>query len=503
MSVDRRSISVLESVTITVSLEGDFAAVDSVDIPLQNLILSDGPSTSSEYSWINGTVIRCKVFRYRARALGPGPALVGPLVLRTDEGKRDTLAPVALQVLPDRASGSNDPEVVLRELLATDRDPLFVVASADKTDVYVGERVLVTWYLYNAANVQQWQIASVPKLPDFWTDELEGRDRDPEQVILGGMLVQRLPVRRVALYPLRSGSHQVGGMTIEAAIMRRSRRSGPFDRFEGAMAEVEFTSAPLTIHAKPIPAGAPVDAVGELALTCGEASQQAGGPVVMDVSLLGRGNVRAAAKPHFAGTVDGTVQVEEGRVNVTSDERDAVTTTRRWRYIIFPRSRGMLELPALVSRIFDPVTGERRELRCAARSLFVNESTLPAPTPAASAPEGRRTLRTWLPVLLGVVAAIALLTIAARVWRRQRALRDTARSLVDDESPVATRERVDAWLALQSIDPGELLREQTERGDAYRSLRSLLQALERERFAVGEREVERRVRDLVATIARR
>jgi len=44
---------------------------------------------------------------------------------------------------------------ILHELLATNRDPIFVVAEADKRSVFAGEQVIVTWTLYNAANVQQ------------------------------------------------------------------------------------------------------------------------------------------------------------------------------------------------------------------------------------------------------------------------------------------------------------------------------------------------------------
>lgn len=125
--VERRTIRLGEQLTIIVSLEGEFSELDDVRVPLHNLTVSDPPSIASEFSWINGEIIRRKVLRYRARAEAAGPALVGPLTL-TAGAQRDTLPAIAIEVLPDRAASSNDPAVILRELLATGREPLFVVA---------------------------------------------------------------------------------------------------------------------------------------------------------------------------------------------------------------------------------------------------------------------------------------------------------------------------------------------------------------------------------------
>src|SRR5687767_14695913 len=125
--VERRTIRLGEQLTIIVSLEGEFSELDDVPVPLHNLTISDPPSIASEFSWINGEIIRRKVLRYRARAVAAGPALVGPLKLSVGP-QQDTLPAIAIDVLPDRAATSDDPVVILEELLATGREPLFVMA---------------------------------------------------------------------------------------------------------------------------------------------------------------------------------------------------------------------------------------------------------------------------------------------------------------------------------------------------------------------------------------
>src|SRR5437762_10704573 len=66
LSVDKRTILIDESVTITVTLENEFASLDTIRVPLQNLAFNGLPSVSSEYQWISGASSRRKIFTYSA-----------------------------------------------------------------------------------------------------------------------------------------------------------------------------------------------------------------------------------------------------------------------------------------------------------------------------------------------------------------------------------------------------------------------------------------------------
>jgi len=493
MTVDRHTLRAGESVTITVSLEDAFASIDDLDIPVKNLTVSPNPSVSSEFSWINGTVVRRKIFRYAARAEEAGPALVGPLVINLPDGERETFPAIALQVLPDRAAASNDANVVLRELLATGRDPFFVVAEMDKTEAYVGEQVVVTWWLYNGASIQEWQISGVPKLAEFWVEEVDVRSAQPVMTYLSGYALQRMPVRRVALYPLQSGSLQIGAMDLDAAVMRRSN-SGPFGLFEGNVVDVSYSSAPLTLNVRPLPPAAAGALVGDVALRCSNPRQRNGGPVVMDVSLSGRGNVRSAAPPQFESAPQANVQIVDR--GASTDRMSAVPSmTRKWQYLLFPQRTGPLTIPPLTAPTFSPSRNDREVLRCAAVTL--NVST--AQPEQASLPEtaGGRSRSFW-PIVAGIAAIIASAFIA-KIVRRHTRLSRTVRRIVDDPTPAAVREAVNLRLVENGISPSALLRESTDRGDAYRSLQSLLDGLETERIHVEDPagEIRRRVRELL------
>jgi len=66
LQVDKRTLSLDDALTITLTLTDAFASAENVQLPLQNLVLDGSPSVSSEFSWINGQSSRRKVLRYVA-----------------------------------------------------------------------------------------------------------------------------------------------------------------------------------------------------------------------------------------------------------------------------------------------------------------------------------------------------------------------------------------------------------------------------------------------------
>jgi len=101
------TLSVDDTVTITLTLTDAFASADNLRLPLQEpnrRWLSVGllGVCSGSTQRVRGGR---KVLSYTAHPAGPGPALIGPVVLHGSGGQIETLPPVAIQVLPDLAGG--------------------------------------------------------------------------------------------------------------------------------------------------------------------------------------------------------------------------------------------------------------------------------------------------------------------------------------------------------------------------------------------------------------
>ena len=492
LKVDSLSLRMNDMTTVTVTLFGSFAEVEAVSPPLENLSIVGEPWVSSEFAWMNGRVSRRKVFRFRVRPIAPGKALVGPMLVRGDGGAQETLPQIAIDVVPDRAFGSNDPEALLRELTASGRDPLFVISEADRTEVFAGQPVRITWFLYNAVNVQQWQVVGVPKLQDFWTEEIPVRNDIAERVYVGDTVMQRVPIRRMVLYPLRSGSHRIDGHTVEAAVMRRYR-GGVFSGFEGELVETSFTSAPITIAAKPLPPGPPVDVIGDVILRCEPPRQSNAGPVVVPVSIVAEANLRGTPAPRFAEPIRGNVQIEGGEVTLSREE-GSVVMSRNWRFLIFPARDGLLYVPPLTLRTFSPTTGQRKDLRCEASTFEASTAALPVVQTSEKPGRSVRNPMRALPWAAGAALALLLGGLGIPRLARELKVRREARQVVEGKTAAEIRAAVEA-----RVNPA-VLQEASDRGDAYRALRSMLDAAERERDVAvdAEAEIARRVRELLS-----
>ena len=500
LSADRRTLLLTDSVTITLVLTGSFAKLDDVRVPVQNLTIEAGPAAASnEFGWSNAGMMRRKVLRWTAYPLRAGAALVGPLTLRAPDGQVETLPPVSIQILPDPAAGTNDPQRIMRELVADQRSPVFIIAEADRSEVMVGEEVVVTWTLYSATMVQKCEIGDPPRLADFWSEELDVSGEQPVELTVGGVRAQKLVIRRVALFPLRSGALSIDPMPISATALRRTDTSDRAGDYEGEIVVVHWQSAAVPLEVRPLHPGPSVDLVGDADLQCSAPQQANGGPVTLDVVLQGRANLRAAKPPQFAQPVEGSVQIADRPLTVQRGRGEA-RMARRWRYLIFPEANGALVIPPLRETVLTPA-GERQELRCVQRMVMVSAAEPPQPAAATPAAKRSEAARRALPWAGAIALALVALAIAVPPIERGRLARRESRGLLRPTA-AETRAAVEAWLAERGIDPLSLLREASDRGDAWRAVRSLLDALEHERVEAQPREVRRRVRELVETVGR-
>jgi len=134
----------------------------------------------------------------------------------------------------------------------------------------------------------------------------------------------------------------------------------------------------------------------------------------------------------------------------------------------------------------------RRELRCPTAFLPVVATAVPE---AAAPPEAEARRAIPWPWLAGGGALLLALLIGLPRVLRERALRREARAIVRDATPAEIRARMEQRVKFRLDEP-------SDRGDAWRALRSLLDAAERERdIAAGaDKELLRRIREVLASL---
>lgn len=475
-------------VTIRVQLEDQLTGAPVPQPPTRNLRIVSGPSSSSEFRWINGRFTRRKSLEWTAEAGSPGLASAGPLTL-ADGARRITLEAATVTVLPESVADAADGRP----------QRLTLVAEISSREVFVGEQVSVTWALVSDDTLRDVRIVESASFEGFWAEELSSDERYPRTVWEGGRERQYLPLRRVVLFPLQTGVLPIRPMRVEADVLVPTGDTrSPFAFFEGRIETLEAASRPLTVRVREAPGGAQV--TGATSIGCSPAVVSPAGIVTRDVTITSTGNLRLATPPEFVTPPQARVEIEQTDLRILRAS-EPVRTSRSWRFMLFPERPGRLEVPPMLFRAWDPDAGAARELRCAAASMVIPErSGTGLTSPGASDSGDDSSGRAWraLAAAAGLAGAsvVAALLFARRRGRRDHH-RDEVRSLIAGmEEPRERRKAIEQWLRDAGIDPYVTAWAETPLGERWREVLALLES--EQRSPLSERDDDELLRRLDA-----
>ena len=489
--VSRQTVRVGDPIEITIVLEGSFASIDRVPLRASNLRIEGSPSTASEFRFVNGRFSRRKIFTYLAVANNAGAAAVGPIRVVSSDGKTDTLPQIAIEVLPPSAVAPHQP-VVPPGTPSPSGEAVFITTEADRQTVYVGEQAIVSWVLYSDPGVVRgFRIRQQPALEAFWVEEIPLTDERPLEVNLGGRVLQKSVLRRAALFPLRSGALSIGPLDVDVQAIERMRDPfGRFSPFNQAYTDVRRRSAPSTITA--VPTGVDADAVGAFTMKCMPPKAIANGPATIDVVIDGRGSLRSSQAPRFAAPPNAAVEIQEGGVVVGRGPYD-LRMRRSWKFLLFPRGEGTLEVPPIEFTAFDPAQHAAVPHACGGWKVdvrTVRESARPAP-----APPMEKTPNRSLKAPLAIAGLAAVVGVVVWAMRRRTPLPPVAEAmLAHAHEPAELKRRLAESVLARGLTPEALFAEPSERGERFRALHSLIDLMEKEPWTIEESQEELRGR---------
>lgn len=484
---------------------------------LVNLEIVGGPSTGSEFSFVNGVASRAQTFTYVLRASQPGSATVGSVTVTAGaielRAEAITAEVVEGSIAPQTRRGrrspfTNDPFADLMPRRAPPRVEVELRHVVSSQRVVVGQPLVATVYLDStSSSLFDFNWRTAPSYPGFWAQRLDNPEQvAPEVVEIDGTAFYRYQVMRSVLVPLKSGEIEIP--SIEAAIGVRSR--GFFDT--GQFIERSSPVRTLEVAARPpAPPGFP-GAVGDLAYSAKlePAEIDFGESAVLTVTLKGRGNlplVETPARFPSCGDCDSYPPEEDSRVTV---DATGIHGSRSWQVTVVPRSWGEIELGSVELTVFDPDTGQYLPQTIGPLKLTVVAPPA-TPTPVVTqVPAGRTTdggraaddggggdpITRWL--LIGGVLLIGILAGSTATWLVGRRARVALPPRRKDQTP-AERARVLQltlerwWLDVRSSKRGSDLEAEMQ------ELRSDLEAV---RFAPGRADHSDTVVDLEARLKR-
>lgn len=350
-----------------------------------DLLFGPAQSQSSSYQFVNGKQSQSFTlsYTYQLRAPQPGSYHFGKASIVVD-GKTYESEPFNLEVTqaaPNTASSgqSRQPPSNTRAQSrqessvpseVSDQD-LFVTASVNKKNPYVGEQVLLTYRIHTAIPVEQFSIYKTPSNKGFWTEELKTDHDAQEQEVIDNRLYVYADIRNVALFAQSAGSHTLEPMEVEALaqVQAPRRRSGSiFDMFDDAFfsstqtVKKNLRSKTLVIKAKPLPAEdrpASFDGlVGDYKIDFRYDQNQtikANEALTFTFTVSGKGNIEMIHAPQIQFPPD--FEVYEPKISHHKQvSSSGVSGSATFEYIVVPRNPGVYKINAFRYSFFNPQT---------------------------------------------------------------------------------------------------------------------------------------------------
>ncbi len=378
--------------------------------------------TQSSVDPTSGQQLRTvEVYRYVLKPTTTGRLLIGPAKIRIGGDDWETRQ-LAVRVRASGASAANTAGIGHTDASGLGapgyvaptgpRPDVFLYAVADKSNVWVGEQITVSWLLFARTEILKYE-PTPPRLAGLWSEVLfepasffkyqDSRIGEVDYVV--AMVSKR------AFFASSSGK-----LVIEPLQAKIATVSTALGRLES----IASNSLQLTVKGLPQPAPLGFDKsyVGKfsVAATVDRDLLRAGQPLTLSVRIRGQGAMARTNAPRlrFPGFV-----FEEPRdfeYEAISDG-DLVGGERLYRYWTTPSIGGEQTIPAIELPYFDPSTGSYEVARASAIGVTVEGD----PDESRSANQRRgdggaiaRDIRLLRPV--GILESRVLVSLHRQAW---------------------------------------------------------------------------------------
>jgi hypothetical protein len=389
-SVDNTTVGVSDQFQISFTFSGkDVNGIKSFNPPnFNDFMVLSGPNQSTSMSIVNGAVSASAIYSYYLQARRTGKFTIGAATIDYS-GKNFTTQPLEITVVkgqPKQLSNSQGGGTA-RDI----GDNLFILATADKQRVYMGQQVTVTYKLYTRLGIaSQLQVSKLPSYEGFWAEEINVPNTigfttetyDGKQYRVGLL-------KKVALFPNQLGELSVTPLVLDVPVQVQSRqRSGGniFDQFFNDpffnnVQTINYTAKSNTIklHVIPLPSeNVPKSfngAVGDYSLSSQitPTTVKANEPLTLKIDLSGQGNIQLLNMPEIE--LPTGFDKYEPKISEQIDRTGPISGSKSFEYLIVPRVAGMKTISPIRFSYFSPGKRSYVTLSTPAYSVDVQQGT--------------------------------------------------------------------------------------------------------------------------------
>lgn len=357
-----------------------------------------GPTTSQSTSVqiINTQVSRTVTysFTYILRANSVGRFTIAPASIEIN-GRVIESNPVVIEVV-----ASNDPNVAqadqqagVQEAGAIAEEDLYITMTANKTNVWQDEPVIITTRIYTRVNLESISDVRQPSLPAFIVKELNETQGPIQWAVqnIDGRTYNVATFNQILIYPQSPGRHTIEPKSIEFLVRQRQARQSRslFEDFFETTRTVRrrVNSQPLVINVRPLPSPRPANFSGivgdvSMSITPSQTEARVNDGITIRAEISGIGNHHLARNPQL----NIPVEFESFEPNVTNNITQTPQGGRGSRIVetlVIPRHPGSFVIPPVEYSYFNLSTGQYQTLRSQAITIDVEGTATPATTTQA------------------------------------------------------------------------------------------------------------------------
>lgn len=369
-SINRNPVAVGEQFQVTFSLN---AAGSGFQGPsFGDFFLLSGPNMSNSMQIINNSISQSQTFTYYLQAKSEGAFKIGSASI-TCNGKKLESPPFSITVVKGTGGQQQGKQGETQESGVSSQD-VFIRASADKSTVYQGEGILATYKLYTRIQLVNYAINKAPGFNGFWSQDIKiPAQPAAKREVLNGVAYNSYEIKKVILYPQKSGSLIIDAMEGEVIARIQSKQRGnsnnPFDMFNDPFfndpffgrgvrdVKVGLKSDPVKVTVRELPPNAPPSFNGTVGKFTFEAKldreeTKANEPVTLKIKISGKGNLSLIDPPKIEFPPD--VESYDPKVGDNFATSPAGTSgNKTFEYLLIPRHEGSYEIAPVEFSYFD------------------------------------------------------------------------------------------------------------------------------------------------------
>jgi hypothetical protein len=359
-TVSPASVAVGDQLQVTFTLNGSGSNFHAPTF--ENFNVLAGPSQASNMQISNGVVSQSISYTYVLQPLKEGTFKFGSASIEVG-GKKIMSNQVTVNVVKGNSQPKAQGNQKQDATVAGGKNVFFKV-SVDKSNVYQGEGVIITYKLYTKVSLVNYSISKLPSLTGFWSQDISM----PQQLQFhtenyDGSNYNVAEIKKMVVFPQRAGILELDPMEGEVIARVQAKKqqrnsndpfsqlfNDPFFNFnQWQDMKVALKSDAVKITVRELPSNAPAafnGAVGKfnLDVSLDKKETKAHEAVTLKIKISGKGNLKLLDPPKVEFPADFETYDPKISSNITATTA-GVTGSKTFEFLVIPRNAGEYKIP--------------------------------------------------------------------------------------------------------------------------------------------------------------